>query len=320
MRKMVVCGTGVSLFISACAATAVKPVAPPIPTPAFVNWSQSGVSDKRICVLPFADKTDTEGLADQVRESFSGQLSVKRFSDVELHEIDTRLAALRGSWRNLPAQQLGQALGCQALVYGEVTKASRFYLGIYAQLSLAGTIRVVDVTTGHTLVEESYTSTFRNGGVPFSPLAVLPQAVLNLRSMTDAQMVQAIDDLGRHLAEKVPDLPTTPAVQYVAAPVPSASVQAEPEEVTPPVPARTDQGRYQVQVAAFSTPGEAKQAVRLLRDKGFKPAIVKSNGPDRSRHQVVVGPFPSINEARQASVRIQKSLRFTPVVLRTTAR
>ena len=67
VKRVAACGAGLLLLSSACATQAIKPAAPATPTPAFVSWSQSGVPDKHICVLPFTDQTGTDGLAAYVR-------------------------------------------------------------------------------------------------------------------------------------------------------------------------------------------------------------------------------------------------------------
>jgi hypothetical protein len=315
MRDVVatVWGVGLSLLLfPAC--SAVKPATP---TPAFVAWSQGDTPGRHVCVLPFTDQTGIDGLGVQVRQSFFGHLSVKRFADAELHEIDARLDSLAGDWKAQPARQVGKALGCDALVYGEVLKASKLYLGVYSQLTLEGAIRLVDTATGRPLVQGSYTTRFHFGGVPLSPLGFVPNAVLNLRHMTDEQMVRAIDDLGRHLADTVPDLPAASPVRRVSTPVlPPPAGPTTIGEVYPE-PADTSQESYRVQVASFHSHGEAQQAARLLRDKGYRPAIAEFTGTRRSWHRVVLGPFPSVREARQVGARIQKTLPFTPVVIPT---
>src|SRR2546426_11769341 len=123
VKRVVACGVGLALLSSACTTQAIKPAVPATPTSAFVGWSQSGVPDKRICVLPFTDQTGTDGLAASVRQSFAGHLSIKRFSDAELYDIDARLNALAGDWKTQPTQRLGKTLQCDALVYGQVTSA-----------------------------------------------------------------------------------------------------------------------------------------------------------------------------------------------------
>jgi hypothetical protein len=321
VKSVVACGVGFALLSSACTTQAIKPATPATPTPAFVRWNQSGVPDKRICVLPFTDQTGTDGLAAYVRQSFAGHLSIKRFSDAELYDIDARLNALSGDWKTQPTQRLGKTLQCDALVYGQVTSAKRLYLGLYSQLTLEGEIRVVDAATGQSLVAESHATKFRTGVLPFSPFAVVPGAVMNLRNMTDTQLVRAIDDLGRHLADTVPDLPATSlATQITQPPSPPPVKTPLLETDVPQVPTHTGEDRYQVQVASFSSPREAQQTARLLRDKGYRPAIAETTGTPQVRHRVLVGPFPSIHEAQQVSAQIQKILRLTPMVVRTSIR
>ncbi|HJY84543.1 MAG TPA: SPOR domain-containing protein [Candidatus Binatia bacterium] len=321
VKSVVAWGIGFALLSSSCTTQALKPAIPATPTPAFVRWSQSGVADKRICVLPFTDQTATPGLAAYVRQSFAGHLSIKRFSDAELYDIDARLNTLSEDWKTQSVQQLGQTLHCDALVYGEVTTAKRLYLGLYSQLTLEGGIRVVDAATGQSLVAESYATKFRAGVLTFSPLGAVPGAVMNLRNMSDEQLVRAIDDLGRHLADSVPDLPATSLATQVTQSLPPPLVTTPPLTTdAPQAPTHTEEERYQVQVASFSSPREAQQTARLLRDKGYHPAIAESRGTPPVQHRVLVGPFPSIREAQQVSAQIQKVLRLTPMVVRTSIR
>jgi hypothetical protein len=138
---------GVFFVLSACAAAQ-----PPPPTPDFITWSKVGPPKKQMCVLPFTNRTEQEELAERVRRRFAGHLSVKRFADSELYEIDATLAQLGSGWRNLAPQELGKALGCDALAYGAVTNSRRLYLLLYSQLVVAGEIQVIDVASGQTLV------------------------------------------------------------------------------------------------------------------------------------------------------------------------
>ena len=196
---------GVVWLVVLC--TACGPQKPAPPSAQFVAWSHQGARPRWLCVLPFTNETDQPEVGNQVRQSFAGHLSIKRFRDVELHEIDTNLPA---NWRQLPAQSLGEILGCHALVYGLVSRARRLYLGVYADIALDGGILLIETHTGRTLVKATYRTRLRLGGVPFSPLGLVIGTVMTLRHITNAQMVRAIDDLGRNLAAAVPDLPPLP--------------------------------------------------------------------------------------------------------------
>ena len=197
---------GVVWLVAMC--TACGPLKPAPPSSQFVAWSQQGASPRWLCVLPFTNETAQPKVGRQVRRSFAGHLSTKRFRDVELHEIDTNLPA---DWHQLPAQSLGDILGCHALAYGLVSRARRLYLGVYADIALDGGILLIETRTGRTLVKATYRTRLRRGGVPFSPLGIIAGTVMTLRHISDEQMVRAIDDLGRNLAAAVPDLPPPPS-------------------------------------------------------------------------------------------------------------
>lgn len=318
MRKIAVCGIGVLLLGSACARTAAIH-APRLPQPSstFSAWSQSGNAEKRVCILPFTNHTQSAGLAGRVRESFFGRLALKRFTDVELRELDARLQALPNDWSELSPHQLGQALQCDALVYGEVTEASNLYLGVYAQLTLEGRIQFVDTSSNETLVRGSHATKFRSGGVPFSLLAVVPHAVLNLRNFTSEQALRAVDDLARNLADKIPDLPARVAEKPAAAMPPHTSEGQEQTKGKALVSATAAPDRYQVQVAAFSQPHGAQHVAQRLRDEGFRPTVVTATTDERLWHKVLLGPFPSLDIAQETGVRVRQRLHISPLIVRT---
>ena len=291
-------GISTALCFSACAATPP----PASPTPAFVAWGHDPTSEKRICVLPFTAQTGREETAEQVRRRFAGHLSVKRFSDVELYELDARLHQLSEHWRTLPPSRLGETLGCEALVFGELLHTRRVYLGLYSQLALTGAIRLVDAKSGTVLVETARTTTAHSGGMVFSPIGMVVSAVSSLRNMSEAQMTKAADDLGRTLADAIPDLAETASVQHAAAPPEAASE------------------RYQVQVAAFRSSDQARQTQRLLQQQGYTLVAVRLANQERAWHRVVIGPFASQNEAQEVQRRIQTSLPFSPLITTESSR
>ncbi len=343
----------VSLLFMACTKTT-----PSIPTPQFLAWSQDRTTPKRLCVLPFVDQTETPGLAKQVRQSVAGHLSIKYFTDVELSDVNEQLSKLGEGWRNFPPQQVGKAVGCDALLYGEVTEASRLYLALYSQLTVAAGIQLVDVTTGQTLAQESYATKFRSGGVPLSPLAIVPDAVKTLSNLSETQMTRAIDDLGRNLAEKIPDLPARPPpsqdqvvtaaatspVLPTAMPVSGetrapqaredqpAPIEIATVSILPPSVSKTEktalsvsprsraQKSYRLQVAQFRTYRDAHRATRLLRDKGYPAMIAQTVEVRQTWNRVVIGPYPSLQEARHVRSSIRKVSSFSPVVIHSASR
>ncbi len=321
-------GVVVCLLLPACSSS--KPL---IPTKNFVAWSRKAPQQKKqICVLPFENTSHIDGLAEKVRRGVAGHISVKRFADAELYEIDAALAGLEGleDWRPLSPQALGHELHCDALVYGRVSRLERLYVGVYSQLALEGTIQIVDAASGRTLVHDTYTTRFHDAGIPLSPLGFATSAVQNLRAFTDSQFIRAIDDLSRHLASRVPDLPenvstiaAAPKKQYpdLTKPVriaakpwaPSQSRSKSKQPVTPS-PTSPSQDSYRVQVAAFSSHNEAQRAVKLLRDEGYTSAIAEVTGTQQAWHRVIIGPFLSVQRAREIGAQIKEQLPFEPIV------
>jgi cell division septation protein DedD len=274
---------------------------------------------------------------------------------VELSDVDARLTTVEREWRNFSPQQVGKSIGCDVLLYGEVTDAGRLYLALYSQLTVAATVRLVDVTTGQTLVQESYATKFREAGVPLSPLSIVSDVVKTWVNLSETQMVRAIDDLGRNLAEMIPDLPailppssgqsvvaaaspsphplaTTPVnratttlaahnsqpittVTVAALSIP-APVSGAIKNISPPLPSRpVTQEQYRLQVAAFRTYEDAQRMVRLLRDKGYPAMIAQTGASEKMWNQVVLGPFPSRAAALKVGVAIKKIAPLSPVVI-----
>lgn len=280
---------------------------------------------------------------------------MKHFTDVELSDVDTRLTAGEKEWRNFSPPQLGQVIGCDALLYGEVTDAARLYLGLYSQLTVAATIRLVDVTTGQTLVQESYTTKFREAGLPLSPLSVVPDLIKTWVNLSETQMARAIDDLGRNLAARVPNLPVgqpspsgqsaisaaTPGTPSPATPPINVELIGLATDTSPPLPTSnvatlgipapgsdvtekrpllpssppTRRDHYRLQVAAFRAYDDAQRLVRLLHDNGHPAMITQIGEAEALWNQVVLGPFPSRAAALRVGIAIRKIVPLSPEVI-----
>lgn len=307
-RGMWICGVMLCLLLPACSSRK-----PPTPTQNFMTWSQQALPHgKQLCVLPFENTSHIDGLDEKVRQGVAGHLSVKRFTDVELHAIDARLASI-DNWHKLTPQDLGRQLKCDVLVYGLVSKPDNIYVGVYSQLALIGTLRVVGVASGDVLLHETYTTRLHDMGLPLSPVGLVASMVRNLWTFTDIRFVRAIDDLSRNLAALVPDLPETGASTSTAS-------QKQGSAVTRPArPVRRPQ-IYQVQVAAFRSHDKAQRAARLLHQEGYAPAIAEVARMKQEWHRVLIGPFSSARSAYETSGQIKEKLPFDPIVTQGSSR
>ncbi len=307
-RGMWISGVLICLLLPACSSRK-----PPTPTQNFVAWSQQAAPHKkRLCVLPFENASHVDELDEKVRQGVAGHLSVKRFTDVELHEIDARLTDI-ADWHRLAPRDLGRRLNCDVLVYGLVSKPDTIYAGVYSQLTLIGTLRVVGVASGDVLLHETYTTRLHDLGLPLSPVGLVASMVRNLRTFTDTRFVRAIDDLSRNLAALVPDLPETGAST-------SAASQKQDSAMTRPARPVRQSHIYQVQVAAFRSHDEAQRAARLLHREGYAPAIAEVARMKQEWHRVIIGPFSSARSAYETSGQIKEKLPFDPIVTQGPSR
>jgi hypothetical protein len=161
-----------------------------------------------VAVLPFVDNTDSEGIANLVRRSFYGHLSVRPYRDIELHLVDQKLSEhnltdLKVLY-TMPITELGRVLECDAVILGEITIYQRLFLGVYSQLAVGATISIWDTRSGEIIWTDRHVARFHEGGVPFS-LFEIP--LISLRSgwnLRNKVTLRTVDELSYYLVEQIP--------------------------------------------------------------------------------------------------------------------
>ncbi|UCF92105.1 MAG: DUF799 family lipoprotein [Desulfobacterales bacterium] len=163
---------------------------------------------RSLAVLPFANKTEAEGIEDFVRATFYSHLSVHPYRDVELYVVDQKLQAydLRDDkkLRRMPARELGRLLDCEAVVFGEITEFRREFAGIYSQLAVGASIQIWDTRSGRKIWSDEYVARRHEGGIP---LALTDLPILTIRSglnLRETEKVRAVDELTRYLTSRIP--------------------------------------------------------------------------------------------------------------------
>ena len=123
---------------------------------------------KRVAVLPFRitypyDVTEAEGIPsshvigrDTLRKTFYYAFTPLGYDDLKLPDVDAALAARwgpieDGGWQRATPQELGAALGADALIYGELSRLMHFSTPLYTETSLTASLRMVDAATGEEL-------------------------------------------------------------------------------------------------------------------------------------------------------------------------
>ena len=249
---------------------------------------------RTIAILPFHDATDTPGLGQMVRQSLYGHLSHRRFKDVELTVVDQALTDPGG----IPVdpltpdvlRTLGERLGCDAVITGRVTELERLFMGVYSQMSVGADITIHDTHDGRRLWSDSYVARLHDGSLPLTPLGIPLSGVRSGWNLRDSQVIRAVDDLTRTLADRIPE---------PGAPMTAASAV-----------------RFELQVGAYLDHQLAIDQRDALKAKGFPAAIYSETRQQTIWHRVMVGPYSEEPEALRVRQQLETQLGTRPFLRR----
>jgi hypothetical protein len=150
-------------------------------------------------------------LEEAMRRSFFGQFSQLEFDHVKLSRIDRMLKKEElDSWekiRAFPPQRLGEILGADALIYGQVTHFDYYYALLYTQLAVGLSLEMVDARSGEVLWKAHDARRDHTVRIVYDPIALavgLFQAGFSLRAIN---MMRAMDEISRELVGSIPPPP-----------------------------------------------------------------------------------------------------------------
>jgi len=190
------------LFIASCA-----------PLPEIKKETpEAKISDeelpKTVAILPFENKTEEMGIANQVRKSFYNHFSSKPYKDIELAVVDEKIIQLeRSSGKSIleiPPKEVCESLGCDGLIYGKVTDYKKIYAVAYSQLGIEAEVWMINTKTGKEVFRLKDSVRYHEGGVPLSPLSVVMTAISTAMNIRDIQQVRMLNELCYKFNEKIP--------------------------------------------------------------------------------------------------------------------
>jgi hypothetical protein len=143
-----------------------------------------------------------------MRRSFFGQLAQLEFDLIKPSQIDRILEKEQlDSWekiRSWPVQRLGELLGAEALVFGEVTHFDYYYALLYSQLAAGLSLEMVDTQNGNLLWKVRDARRDHTVRIAYDPIGLtvgLFQAGFALRPIN---MMRAMDEISRELVGTLP--------------------------------------------------------------------------------------------------------------------
>lgn len=154
-----------------------------------------------LAVLPFKNKTGKKGPEEILRRCFFTNLSTKGYKVLRLEEIDERLNLAGINNSNLDEEnvyKVGRIVKADALIYGEITRCSRKFFGVYSQVVLAAEVKMVNVRSSMIIWQADHIEKTHSDSIPVSPFSI-PEAVIE-SSINVREKV--IEDTADRLAKK----------------------------------------------------------------------------------------------------------------------
>ena len=154
------------------------------------------------------DPNQPEDVGERMRRAFFGQFAQLEFDHVKISRIDRTLAKEGlDSWekmKSLPLQRMGELLGADAVIFGEVTHFDYYYAFLYSQLAVGLSLEMMDTRTGETLWRVHDARRDHTVRVVYDPIALVVGLFQVGFSMRPINMMRAMDEICRELVGTIP--------------------------------------------------------------------------------------------------------------------
>jgi hypothetical protein len=237
------------------------------------EWLRGRDLPVKVAVLPFENLTSDPELEGLLRRSFYSHFALKNYHDIELKEVDRALQILKtttsNTWKDLSPQALGDFFQADFLIYGRVIDYSKFFAGVYSQISLKVQVEMVECRSGTGVWWKTAFKRSHEGGVPFTLFGLIPEAVRTGLHMTHERTLDLIERLNREIVAEMPDPPLARSSPYF----------------------------LDIQVGSFLEPQLAMKTREEVQGKGYSARVESVKMGDRTYHRVLVGPYKETAEA-----------------------
>ncbi len=166
----------------------------------------------RVAILPFANKTSNPEAGTIVRKMFYNFFSSLNYHDLEPFVIDENLKAnkLYGDitgGKKVSAQKLGQLLGVDAVIFGDVISLGKIYALVYTDSQAGLKARMVRCSDAKPIWELEHTIHIEEGDVPLSPIGLATTVFKTALSHRQATHLKAASELCMQMIATIPNPP-----------------------------------------------------------------------------------------------------------------
>jgi hypothetical protein len=166
----------------------------------------------KVAILPFANKTANPEAGTIVRKMFYNFFSSLNYLDLEPYVIDENLKAnnlyadVTGGKKVSP-QKLGQLLGVDAVIYGEVIALGKIYALVYSDNQAGLKARMVRSSNAKPIWELEHTIHIEEGDFPLSPIGLAATVFKTALSHRQATHLKAASELCMQMIATMPNPP-----------------------------------------------------------------------------------------------------------------
>ena len=208
------------LFIITGSTSCIFRMLQPAPTPSVFEKIQLPT---KIAILPFANKTANPAAGSLVRKMFYNFFSSLNYRDLEPYVIDDNLKinhlyARIVAGEDVSPQKLGQLLGVDAVIYGEVLSLGKMYALVYSDNQAGLKARMVRCDSSQILWKLDHTVHLEEGELPITPFGLATAVFKTALDHHQATHMKAASEL---CMQMVATIPNPPAVS-----VPPPKIQA----------------------------------------------------------------------------------------------
>lgn len=166
----------------------------------------------KVAILPFTNTTSTPQGGETVRKMFYNFFSSLNYIDLELSVIDDTLKGSDfyhkiTSGEAVSPQKLGQLLGVDAVIFGEVTSLGKVFALVYTDNKAGLKTRMVKCASGNTIWELEHEIHIEDGDLPLSPIGFAATLVKTAITHTQATHIRAASELCMQVVETIPNPP-----------------------------------------------------------------------------------------------------------------
>ncbi len=208
MRNLII-AISLGLFIVFSSVSCALRIFEPLPAPTVHEEEKLPY---KIAILPFANKTSNPEAGTIVRKMFYNFFSSLNYRDLEPYVIDENLKAnnlytdITGGKKVSP-RKLGQLLGVDAVIYGEVISLGKIYALVYSDNQAGLKARMVRCSNAKPVWELEHTIHIEEGDVPLSPIGLAATVFMTALSHKQATHMKAASELCMQMIATMPNPP-----------------------------------------------------------------------------------------------------------------